>query len=504
MGQDEILRGKSGESGAAEYRNAREHSGGEQAGAPQMNGAETAARLRELQRRFEEQEHELHVHQIELEIQNEELRRASAELARSYDRYADLFEFAPVGYLVFGEHGLIEDINLTGCIQLGASRDQLIGRRLSLFVDETQRTRLADLLRGVFQAQDGEASVYQGAVYQGAVYQGAGQRLELKMRGLDDRSWDAQLECLRQPGAGQAQARAVLTDISDLKGAQREIERLNQTLELRVEQRTHHSQQLSEELRTFVYSVTHDMTRPLRQVQGFADLLTKHLRPGAAPDADTQGEPAQKTLRYLAHLNEAAAQMNLQMAALIAFFQSSQPLNKPRPTDLNRVIGSVRQELRQEMAGREVRLTHDPLPTLWADGQGVQTVFSNLISNAIKFTRPRAEAQIHVGVEERGGDYLFSVRDNGVGFDTRQSERMFGLFQRLHSERSFEGQGMGLALVRRIVNSLHGRVWAESVPDQGSVFWVQLPATGPEAEQLSEGQGPPPSVPLPVAPSPRD
>ncbi len=446
-------------------------------GAPQ---SDVATRLRDLQRRFEEQEHELHVHQIELEIQNEELRRANQELELSHDRYAALFEFAPVGYLIFDEYGLIEDINQTGCDQLGATRSQLTGRRLSLFVDEAQRTPLADLLRSVVQARDGRSGERSA---QQVVEPVAGHRMELRMCGLDHRLWDAQLECVRQLEPGRVRVRAVLSDVTALKEAQREIQRLNQTLELRVEQRTYHSQQLSEELRTLVYSVTHDMTRPLRQIQGFVELLSKQLRTDAGPRTDAGSEPDPKSLRYLDHLREATTQMNMQMTALIAFFQSSQPHNQPRLTDLNRVIASVLHDLKQETADREVNCTSDPLPTLWADSYDLQTIFSNLIANAIKFTRPRAQAQIHIGVERRENDYLFSVRDNGVGFDTSQSERMFGLFQRLHSERSFEGQGMGLALVRRIVNNLQGRVWAESVPGQGSVFWVQLPSTAPEMTQ---------------------
>lgn len=407
-------------------------------------------RLQELRQRFGEQEHELHVHQIELEIQNEELRRANLQLEQAHDRYADLFEFAPVGYILFDETGLIQQINLSGCKQLGYARQQLIGRRLSLFIESGQRVAFANTLYRVFQQYGSEHPERH--------------RLELQMLRSDGSTWDAQMECMSLSGQPQPVARAVLTDISALKSVQREVERLNQTLEQQVEQRTAQTRQLSEELRTFVYSMTHDMTRPLRQVQGFTELLAKTLQ-----------SPDDKSARYLEHLLEATGRMNAQMAALIAFFQSSQPLNHHQSLDLNRLLDTLFQELQPETTGRSVRLTRDRLPVIEADRLSIHTVFSNLVSNAIKFTRPRPEATIHVGFQERGSDYLFSVQDNGVGFDARQSERLFGVFQRLHSERSFEGQGMGLALVRRIVNRYHGRVWADSVLDQGSVFWVQIP-----------------------------
>jgi len=421
-------------------------------------------RLQELRRRFGEQEHELHVHQIELEIQNEELRRANFELEVAHNRYADLFEFAPVGYVIFEKYDLIEQINLTGCTQLGAVRQQLIGRRLSLFVEESQRVAFANLLHGVFLAPDLENPPRH--------------RMSLRMVRQDGSGWDAQLECVILQGRPKPLARAVLTDVTALQDMQREVERLNHTLEQRVEQRTAQTRQLSEEMRTFVYSVTHDMTRPTRQIQGFAVLLRKSM---GEPD-----ESEEKRAHYLALLLEASTRLNTQMASLISFFQSNQALGQPQPLDLNRLVESLFLELEPETAGREVRLTHDRLPTVQGDHLSLRTIFLNLLSNAVKFTTPKHEARIHVGCLERQEDYLFSVRDNGVGFDVRQSERLFGLFQRLHSERSFEGQGMGLALVRRIVNRCQGRVWAESVLNEGSVFWVQLPKESVQSPDEAE------------------
>ena len=459
MNPDEQLRWE------AEQRLKPERANPAQSSGQSAKGTQPLSPEEHLRQQLLIQEHELHVHQIELEIQNEELRRATAELEQAHDRYADLFEFAPVGYVVFDVAGIIQQVNLAGCKQLGAVRQQLLGRRLSLFVNADQRVRFAALLARVFLNAE---------VLEGGWGSGAQQRGEFLMLRQDNVTWDAQIECAALPGGVRPLARAVLTDVSELKGVQREVEQLNHTLEQQVERRTLQTRQLNEELQTFVYSITHDMTRPLRQVQGFSELLAQSMQ---TQSAQTKGaEPLdERSARYLEHLRTAARHMSAQMNSLMAFFQSSQPLNHHQRVDLNRVIEAVMQDLSAETCGRQITLTVEPLPTLEADRVSLQTVFSNLLANAVKFTRPRATALIHVGVEERGDTYLFHVRDNGVGFEPQRSGRMFGVFQRMHSERDFEGQGMGLALVRRIVQRYQGRVWAESVPGQGSVFWVQLP-----------------------------
>ncbi|CAM3765259.1 sensor histidine kinase [Deinococcus frigens] len=397
--------------------------------------------LNNLQQRFEEQEYELRVHQAELQQQNEELRQINLELEEARNRYADLFEFAPVGYVVCDQDGLIQQINQTGCLHLGADCADLVGRQFSLFVGKGQRVAFSELLHAALLPVGNSAS----------------QRMEVKMLYPDGRHWDALLECTGLAGSGLAGqpaslARLTLTDITELKTAQRE-----------AEQRTRQAQQASQELQTFLHSMTHDLSAPMRQVGGFAELLGQTLQ---TPDG--------RSARLLKDLLRAASDMNALMDSLTRFFQSGQPLSR-QAVDLNRLIDQCAVNLGPERRGRQVQITHDPLPTLQADPLSLQLIFGNLLSNAVKFTRPCPVARIHVGVQEQGDGFLFSVRDNGVGFDPGQSGRLFDVFQRLHSDRDFEGQGLGLALARRIVERSQGRIWAESVPGQGSVFWVQLP-----------------------------
>ncbi|MGY2896646.1 sensor histidine kinase [Deinococcus sp. UYEF24] len=397
----------------------------------------------DLQQRFAEQEHELHVHQAELRQQNEELRQINLELELAHNRYADLFEFAPVGYVVCNEHGVIQNINRTGYIQLGAlqpevRRSHLIGRQFALFLEAGQRAAFATLLLQVMGAENSGKGSH---------------RMEARMVREDGQTWDALLECTSLIAQGGLVTRIILTDVTVLKNAQRDTER-----------RTGEVKLLSEELQTFLHAMTHDLTRPQRQVEAFAGLLSNSLQ--------TLDE---KSAKHLKHLLAAASDMGALTTSLTRFFQSGQPVSAEQTLDLNRLMEVIFHEARPQVQGRRVALTHDPLPTIRADRLSMHMVFTSLLNNAIKFTRPRTEASIHVGYQEGAETHLFSVRDNGVGFDMKQSGRLFKVFERLHSDRDFEGQGLGLALARRVVDRCRGRIWAESVLGEGSTFWIELP-----------------------------
>lgn len=402
--------------------------------------------LTQLERRFAEQQQDLHVHQVELEQQNEVLRQTNLALEEARNRYADLFEFAPVGYVVCDEGGLIGQINATGCAQLGAACGQLAGRHFALFVEAEQRAELAGFLERVFRGRESDGQEPDGPP-----------RLELRMLRQGGQRWDAQLECTLLRGEAAPLARMVLTDITALKASQRSAQ-------------WHAAQAgaLHEELQTFLRSVTHDLSAPQRQVEGFTALLSQHLQP-----TDQMADPV--TARLLGNLSRAATNLGALTTSLIDFYRSGQPTEPARPLDLNRLVETVFHELEPQRRGRQVVLTHDPLPSLRVDHQSMHLVLTNLLSNAVKFTGPRPVAHIHVGAQVGGAQVLLSVRDNGVGFDPRQERRVFGVFERLHGERDFAGQGLGLALVRRIVKHWQGQVWAEGVPGEGAVFWVRLP-----------------------------
>lgn len=405
--------------------------------------ADTRALIEELQR----QSHELHVHQIELRLQMEQLVQTNVELERARAEYADLFDFAPVGYLTLDRGGLILRANLTAAGQLGLPEGSLTRKRLSAFVDASQASSLALFLRRVFEEP-------------------VKRTLELRLRGAEGVPFHAQLEALAAPDGYGAltTCRVAIVDITAQREAQEEVLRLNATLEERVEQRTAHIREISEELETFVYSVTHDLLTPLRHIRAFADQLVQ----GREPENDEQA-------RYARHVRHSVDRMEHLLGGLVSFFRISRQRVKFVPVDLNRVIKEVVKDLRGDLEGREVTLTADRLPTVTGDSGTLQVVFLNLLGNALKFTRDRDPARIHVGAHETDREYVVSVEDNGVGFNMRQKGRLFGLFQRLHSERDFGGTGVGLAQVRRVVLRHGGRVWAEGKPGQGATFWFSLP-----------------------------
>jgi light-regulated signal transduction histidine kinase (bacteriophytochrome) len=262
------------------------------------------------------------------------------------------------------------------------------------------------------------------------------------------------------------QSAALETDITERKHAEDEIHRLNAELEQRVIERTAQLQAANEELEAFSYSVSHDLRAPLRHVTGFVALLEK----GAGPSL------SEKNLQHLTTISQSAKRMGDLIDDLLAFSRLGQ--SEVRKTDVN-LDGLVRETLEDfqaETTERNIVWTIQALPVVRADRALLRLVLVNLISNAVKFTSASIEARIEVGCAPgRSAETVIFIRDNGAGFDPKYSEKLFGVFQRLHSQGEFEGTGIGLANVRRIIGRHGGRVWAEGVVDAGATFYFSLP-----------------------------
>jgi signal transduction histidine kinase len=244
-------------------------------------------------------------------------------------------------------------------------------------------------------------------------------------------------------------------DITERRRVATELQRRGELLEA-----------ANKELEAFSYSVSHDLRAPLRHIDGYASLLRKAV-------GDSLNE---KAGRYLQTISDSAKQMGQLIDDLLVFSRMGRQEMLHTTVNLDQLVKTILYDLRLDLQGREISWTIDTLPEVPGDPAMLRQVFMNLITNAIKFTSTRPIAKIEVGVDRRtSGEVIIFVRDNGVGFDMQYAAKLFGVFQRLHRVDEFEGTGIGLANVRRIVHRHGGRTWAEGMPDKGATFYVALP-----------------------------
>jgi light-regulated signal transduction histidine kinase (bacteriophytochrome) len=225
-------------------------------------------------------------------------------------------------------------------------------------------------------------------------------------------------------------------------------------------------QSVNKELEAFAYSVSHDLRAPLRHIGGFTELLLKD----AEPVLDD------KSRHHITKILQSANRMGSLVDDLLAFSRIGRVETQKTTINLEQLVRSVVAEIAPDTQGRKINWRVGSLPMCYGDPSLVQLVFSNLVSNAVKFTRTRQQAEIEIdSLNDRPNEVVVFVKDNGVGFDMNYKGRLFGVFQRLHSQEAFEGTGIGLATVQRIVHRHGGRVWAESVVEKGATFFVALP-----------------------------
>jgi len=237
------------------------------------------------------------------------------------------------------------------------------------------------------------------------------------------------------------------------------------SLERRVQERTRDLAEANHELEAFSYSVSHDLRTPLRHMDGFLGLLKKELGPGTGAEA----------AKLLGKVEDSVKRMDLLIADLLAFSRMGRAEMRSCRVDLARLLSQVKEELSEDIRGRSVAWNTGELPEVEGDPDLLRQVLANLVGNAVKFTRKQPQAAIEVGAAPvKDGRAVIYVRDNGAGFDMAYAERLFGLFQRLHLQEDYEGTGIGLANVRRIIKRHGGEVWAESAPGKGATFYFTL------------------------------
>jgi signal transduction histidine kinase len=247
-----------------------------------------------------------------------------------------------------------------------------------------------------------------------------------------------------------------------------QLETLINSLESRVTERTGALAASNKELEAFAYSVSHDLRAPLRHISGFIELLEK--KAGSVLDPQSR--------HYLDVIAEAAEKMGCLIDDLLSFSRMGRKAISLKQVDVGQLVDEVIQELAPDTAGRDIAWRREALSEVTGDGAMLRIVMSNLIANALKFTRTRERARIEIGsMTGKNLERVIYVRDNGVGFDMAYADKLFGVFQRLHHADEFEGTGIGLANARRIITRHGGRVWAKGEVSQGAVFYFSLPQT---------------------------
>ena len=270
--------------------------------------------------------------------------------------------------------------------------------------------------------------------------------------------------------AGNSRPSAVITTFHDISAqirAEDEIRRLNVKLEKRVAERTQQLEAAIEDLESFSYSVSHDLRAPVRAVDNFSSILQKEY----GDKLDQEGQ------RLIGIVRKNAARMGTLINGLLAFARAGHRDLVLAQIDLEALARDVLDELAPSFAGRQVNVQIAALPSIHADSAVIRQVLLNLLANAIKFTRPREVAQLEIRARVTGHEVTCSVKDNGVGFEPEYGHKLFGIFQRLHDADEFEGTGIGLGIVKRIIDKHGGRVWAEGSPGVGATFYFSLPHT---------------------------
>jgi PAS domain S-box-containing protein len=363
-------------------------------------------------------------------------------LRDSNNKYRMLIEQASDGIFILDKKGYLTEVNSQACDMLGYGREELLQLHVTnlLLAEDLAIARVGfeELRAGKTILSERRLRCNDGSLI----------LVEISAKMLDD---------------GRIQA--IARDITERKVAEEKIRSLNETLERRVAERTAQLEEINEELESFSYTVSHDLRAPLRFISGFADLLVK--RSGSNLDDVSQ--------RYTRVISESVKQAGDLIDDLLDFSRMGRVEMSQTVVNMDPLVQETLQMLDTETVGRNIVWQIESLPEIKGDPSMLKIVWQNLLANAIKYTRTRAEARIEIGSTSKEDEYIFFVRDNGVGFDMEYSDKLFGVFRRLHSAQEFEGTGIGLANVRRIIHRHSGHTWAEGKVEGGATFYFSLP-----------------------------
>jgi PAS domain S-box-containing protein len=400
--------------------------------------------------------HELRVHQIELEMQNDELRRMQMELDTLLSRYFDLYDLAPVGYVTLSEQGLILEANLAAAALLGMVRGEMIKQSIHQFILKEDQDLYYLHRKQLLETDEPQSH-------------------ELRMVKKDETVFWTHLEVtVVQNAEGTPLYLAIISDITERKKSERERERLVRLLGSK-----------NEELQSIIYISSHDLKSPLVNITGFCDMLVRYcdqlkplldnehadkaaVRNAIQPLLETKIPEA---LRFIALGTQ---KMKSLIDGMLHVSRIGTTVLRLNPLDMNALIGNIIKNAAYKTQEIGAEVTTNNLPACVADAEQINQVFSNLLDNALKYADPSRKPRVHISGYHQDGQSIYCVRDNGLGIHPDHQKKVFELFHRLNPQSGIEGEGMGLTIVRRILDMHNGKVWIESVPGEGTQFFVSL------------------------------
>jgi PAS domain S-box-containing protein len=384
------------------------------------------------------------------ETLNETEKQAQEKMLRSEQRLRLHLEKSPLGFLEWDDHFCAIEWNAACERIFGYTRQEAIGRHAKDLILPVEVHGLVD------------------GIYESLMNQTADQHNINENITKDGRIIVCEWFCttLVDKDGRAIGVASICRDITEQKKAEDELSRYREQLEEMVKERTAELEAANKELEAFAYSVSHDLRAPLRHINGFLELLQK--RAGKA--IDPQGR------HYMDTISDEARKMGLLIDDLLSFSRMGRQAMSFKKVALEPLVHDVIRELEPDAAGRNITWRIGDLPAVGGDAAMLRMVMTNLISNALKFTRPRRQARIEIGsANGQASETVIFVRDNGVGFDMTYVDKLFAVFQRLHHAEEFEGTGIGLASVRRIIARHNGRTWAKGKVDRGAAFYFSLP-----------------------------
>lgn len=379
-----------------------------------------------------------------------EKRKTEAKLREEKNKFQMYLDIAAIMIVVLDKSGNVKLINKKGCKILGFKEHEILEKNwFDNFIPDEEKL----IVRNVqFSVLNKNIDKYE--TFENYVLTKSGQKRLISWN--NSVLYDSAGEIISTISSGE--------DITEKREAEEIIKRMNFELEEKVRERTEELEMLNKDLESFSYSISHDLRAPLRHIQGFSELLKQHIS-----DKDSQ------LSKYISMILNSSNEMGIMIEKLLEFSKFGRKVLKKSQLDLNSILNDILISIEEDTKNRVIVWDIQNLPKITGDEHLIKIALSNLISNAVKYTSKRDSARIEIGFYPKASGNVIYVKDNGAGFDMNFSEKLFGVFQRLHGAEEFDGTGIGLAIVKRIVNKHGGQVWASGKQGKGATFYISLP-----------------------------